>query len=329
MAALALAGCKTTLTVQRHPAFYDPSLKTVAVATFANATLRAEAGEFLAQRLADALEANGTYNVIGPKELKAKFAEAKIALAPDADIQAVVAGVRACGGAQAVITGTVKGFSADRGSHVEIGDGFGPAFGSGSWRHGHYYGSRTAVRQYSYAYSYVSAIAGMVRVADGKTLHATPRTLVARFRSSEGSERTSDEILTRAADAVAFALVREFAVTPWKIKVSRRKTLRTARADTDDALDFTNDFRTDDEKIIVVLRLPAEADRNAFSLVVTAKDSDKPLAEETFTWSADDEHRTFTFTPKKLAEAAEGHDFEVRLLLGDRQVMDRSFEIED
>jgi len=330
LACFVAAGCDTTMTVQRYPAFYDPSLKSLAVLPFTNATLHARAGEFLAGRLAAALQANGTYEVTGPEELKAKLAAAKIALPPKAAAGAMLAAVRKLGGIQAVLIGTVTGFSADRGSTVEIDDWYGPGFGWGYWRHGHhYYGSYATARQYYYTHAYVSAGASMVRVADGRTIHATVSPLAARVRSRGDVDRTRSEVLSEAADAVVRALVGEFAVAPTRLKISRGKTLRTARPQEGGTLELTDDFRADEDTMCVLVRLPAEADRNPFRLTITEKKHHKVLAEETFTWSAKDETRQFTFSPRKLAEAAGGEKFRVTLHLRDEPVVDRGFKIED
>jgi hypothetical protein len=328
LAAAAAAGCDASLPVQRYPAFYDPALKAVAVTVFANATPRERAGEFMADRLAAALKANGTYEVLGPRELKARLAEAKVPLPPEADLQDALAALRRLGGIQAVITGTVKGFSADRGSYYEVDDVYGPGFGWGYWPHWRYYGSYGVVRQYSYTYAYVSVAAELIRVSDGKTIHSMPAPLAARLRSRSGADRTGDEMLAETADAVAYGLVEEFAVVPKTLKIPKGETLRTARPRGDGELKFTNDFRPDEEQMVVVLHLPAEADRNTFRLAITPKKTEEVLAEETFTWSAEDAARSFTFSPRKLAEAAKREDFEVRLYVGDELALKRGFEIE-
>ena len=329
LAAVAAAGCDAALPVQRYPAFYDPALGTVAVTVFANATPRQRAGEFMADRLTAALKANGTYNVTGPKELKAKLAKAEILLRPEADVQDTVAALRKLGGIQAVVTGTVRDFSADRGSYYEVDNWYGPGYGWGYSSHWRHYGSYGIIRQYSYTYAHVSVAADLIRVSDGKTIHSTPAPLAARLRSGTGADRTGDEMLTETADAVAGGLVEEFAVVPKTLRISRSKTLRTARPGEDGELKFTNDFRPDEEQMVVVLHLPAEADRNTFRLAIAPKKSEEVLAEETFTWSAADGTRKFVFSPRKLAEAAKGDDFEVRLYVGDELALKRGFEIEE
>ena len=337
MLAAAVGGCSTTVTLQHYPSFHEPSLKTVAVAPFANATLHDKAGQFLAERLAEALRANRTYEVVGPQELTARFEAAGIKLPAGAAPTTIAEGVRKLGGIQAVIVGTARGFSAERGSYVEIeegypyyGYGWGYGYGRRDWGYGgHGYGGYPIYRQYSYTQAYAAASAKMVRVADGEVLHVTAQPLAARRVSGRYPSDTKDQVLLEAGDAVVGGLVAEFAVVPMRVKINKGKALRTARAGKEaDELKNTNDFRLDDEKLYVVVSLPPEADRNEFRLVIAREDDDKPLAEETIRWSAADASRRLAYSPRDLADAAGGPgDFEARLYLGDQRILGRGFEI--
>ena len=81
-------GCTATMAVRHYPDFYDPQIKNVAVVPFANSSLNPQGGQFVAERLAEALKANGTYTVVGPKEVTDKLFEAKVALPPAMDAKA-------------------------------------------------------------------------------------------------------------------------------------------------------------------------------------------------------------------------------------------------
>ena len=342
--AAALGGCTTKLTVRHHPSFYDPSLKTVAVLPFANATLSDKAGEFLADRLAEALKANGTYQIVGPRELPAPLAAAGQKQPGSVDLGATAAALRELGGVDAFLVGTVRNFSADHASYLEVDDWY-PGFGWGysRWgryygyggyhRHGGYgwYGGAVVYRRRSYTHALVAADAALVRVSDGKMIHATPGTLTARVQSDRSPSKTRIEALVAAARAVAARLVDEFAVTSQTVKISKGKTLRTARPDKEaDKLDFTGGFRIDEEVIYVLLTLPAAADRNEFRLTITPKGRDEPLAEETVRWSAADESVRLTFSPRELADAAGGPGkFDLRLYAGEKLVLKRGFQIKD
>jgi hypothetical protein len=329
------AGCNATLTVQYYPSFYDPELKTVAVVPFANRTLHAKAGEFLTERLAEALKANGTYQVIAPGELKARLSGARLTLPDGADANTIAAALGKLGGVQAFLTGTVTGFAAGQGSYAEVWDDdwYGPGWGwAYGYRRRHWgYGMggwHRTYRRYVYTHAHVAARASLVRVADGKTIHVTPAPLAARVRSFNEPPKLPDELLAEAADAVADGLVREFAVAPMRVKIDKGKTLRTARRRPGGELDFTNDFRAAADEMVVVLRLPPEAARNAFRLVIARKKQPQPLAEETFTWSAKDDTRQFAFSPRGLVEAAGPGQFELRLYCNDRLVLRRGLRID-
>ena len=203
----------------------------------------------------------------------------------------------------------------------------GGGFGAGRWGYG-VGGSYTTYRRYSYTHAYVAASASLVRVGDGALLHATPAPMAARVRSTDEPQRLTDELLMHTAGVVADALVREFAVAPTVVKVNKGKALRTARRRADGQLKHTNDFRRDEEELLVVLRLPPEADRNDFRLVLARKKRDEPLAEERITWSRKDASLEFAFPIRALVEAGGTGDFDARLYLGEQLVLKRGFEIE-
>ena len=337
------AGCSATLPVQQYPPFYDPELKTVAVLAFANKTLHPKAGEHLSGRLAEALRDNGTYEVVDPEALKTKLLEADLTPAPGADAEAVAAALRKLGGIDAFLIGEVTGFAAERGSYAEVWEDpwYGPGYGgSGRWgwgwgyRRWHPYwgyglsGHYPVYRRYSHTNAYVAARAALVRTADGSTIHATPVPLAAHLRSVDEPPRMRDELLMDAAAAVADGLVGTFAIVPKRLKVSKGKTLRTARKRPDGELKFTDDFRAGETELVVVLRLPPAAARNAFRIVLARKKDPQPVAEETVVWSADDEALELAFSLPALVEAAGTGDFEARLYAGETLVLKRGFEID-
>jgi hypothetical protein len=69
MTASIVGGCETKFTVEHYPDFYKPSVGSVAVLPFENATYRKGAGELVAAHLSTALTGNGTYKVTGPLQL--------------------------------------------------------------------------------------------------------------------------------------------------------------------------------------------------------------------------------------------------------------------
>jgi hypothetical protein len=340
--ALATAGgCKATIPVRQYPSFYDPAVRTVAVLDFDNRTLRGPAGTFLGRRVADALEANGTYKVIGPAALKGKLAAAGASIPQGADVEAVATVLRGLGGIDAFLAGSVTGFGADRSSHIEV-DHFGyyGGYAYGWPRHGYRHGRWRGYGYGSYGYgggyptfwyydltrAHVAASASLIRTTDAAVLGQTPIPLSARL-SSEDPSATADEVLTAAADAVADRIVEAFAVVPRKIKVDRDKLLRTARPGEGKSLRFTDDFRGDEDEMLAVVRLPRAAARNVFRLAVTRKSDDDVLAEKQFEWSARDGSRGFPFSPKRLVEAGDTEKYDLSLFVDDLLVTKREFRI--
>lgn len=325
--AAAVGGCKATMSVQQYPACYDPDLKSVAVVEFANGTLRPRAGEFLTDRLAAALKANGTYAVVGPGELKGRLRAAGLELPAGADAKTTAGVLRRLGGVQAFLTGSVRAFSAERTSYVEVEHVH--FHGGYHWRRPRY-GFRyhyPLYRHYVYTRAHAAADAALVRVADGETIYATPSPVSARLGARDDPPWMLDEYLTEAADAVADGLVEAFAVVPKQLRLDAGKLLRTARRREDGRLKFTDDFRAGDEELVVVLRLPPTAARNEFRLAAARKDQEQAVTEEQFLWSAKDRSREFVFSPRKLAEAAGPGKFQVRFYSGRQLVLKRGFEI--
>jgi len=338
--AAALGGCETELTVEHYPSFYDPSIRTVAVVPFANTTLRDNAGEYLAQRVAESLQANGTYETIGPGELTAKLTEAGLKMPRQAGREDIATALRTLGGVDAFVVGTVRAFSADRASFAEI-EHFHPRYGWGYYHGGYYrhrrgygpytYGGATVYHYREYTHALVSVDAAVLRVSDGAALYTTPGALTARVQSGDSRYGTRDQTLVQAARAAAERFVGEVAVAPRTVRIDKGKSLRTARAGKRPGeLKFTDDFEIDDEALHVVLALPPEADRNEFRLTIAPKGRSAPVAEETIVWSRADDRVQLSFSPRELADAAGGPGkFDVRLHAAGRAVLKRGFEIED
>lgn len=94
------------------------------------------------------------------------------------------------------------------------------------------------------------------------------------------------------------------------------------------SLKFTDDFRADQDEMIVAVHLPAAAARNDFRLTIARKGSSQHVAEEAFTWSRDRETRQFVFSIPALVLAAGTGDFDLSLRSGDTLLLTRHFEIE-
>ena len=323
--ATAAGGCKVAVDVQQYPAFYDPALKSVVVLDFTNATPHDRAGEYVAKHLARALRANGTYQVIGPRQLSEKLQAASLTLPAYADAETTAATLRQLGDVQAFVTGSVKVFSID--CFIRTRSYFHAGYGWGHWLVG-LGGGFPAWHHQTHVRARVAADATFIAVEDGQILHATPMPVAGKVTRRGYPSTMGEEVLAEAAGAVANSLVEAFAIVPKQVRLSAGKTLRTARYADDEKLKYTDDFRSDDERMVVVLRLPAEAARNPFRLTIARKGRDEVLAERDFVWSAEDQQHGFTFSPRDLAQAGGVGDYDVHLYAGDRLVLKQDFEID-
>jgi len=333
-----VGGCKATFTVEHYPEFYDPKLESVAVANFANESTHARAGELVASRLAAALKANGTYKtVVGPLELASRLAAAGAALPPRATRADLLAALRKLGGIQAVLTGTVRTFAAERATYVEADEfyepwyggyyGYGRGWGRHHWGYGGWGWRYPLYRSYSYVRAVASADAELTAVKDGEILYAPPGPVTARLEAGANAGPLADEALGAAASLLAARLVETFAVAPMALRVDRGKLLRTARPVGQSSLDFTNDFREEEKTLLVVVSLPPEAALNEFRIVVAARGSKEPLASETFLWPRQERRHVLSLSPAALLAQSTKGKFDARLYRGDKEIAKRSFDI--
>jgi hypothetical protein len=315
--------------LRQRPSFYDPKLRTVAVLDFVNETPHPDAGRWVTNRLVAALKANGTYDVVGPRELAGRLAAAGLTWPAEGRVQDAAARLRRLGGIQAFLAGGVTAFTS---SMTRYMPGESPGEGVPPVHLGRYrpwslmvplptYGPR------SYAEAHVAAGALFYRVADGRRIHATPRILGARVASDDFRGRQRGAGLAEAVDALVEQLVRTFAITWREVTFPARHALRTARRRGDGTLKYTDGLRADEAQLHVVVALPPEAAGHSFRLAVVRKGSEEVLAEEHLLWPAGRARRTVTFSPRALADAAGAGTFHVKLYSGPHLVLQRDVEI--
>jgi hypothetical protein len=360
---IALTGCQKSFWVRQYPEFYTPDLKTVAVTPFYNETAQVGIGEIYANRLARALKANGTYDVLGPRELAGLFAEKELqpGSAPSTQTGAgaplaysgagpsppgarratvpspvVMEALRNQGKAQACIVGTLVSCSAIGSRSVvwDEPDGY-PYYAYrpyypyyGHYRYGWGYGDYPDYHYEFVTEAHVAVEASMLRVSDGKVLHSTP-TVHATAAMSSYSPRPARDVLDEAMNTSVRQLLGRFAIVPVKISVSEGKDFRTALRQRDGTWEFSDKFGAADEQMYVVLRLPRPADRNSFRLTITPKGQpNNVLASEDFQWSREDRSRGFVFSPKQIAAGMGPGSYSVNFHSGGELVMKHGFRIE-
>jgi hypothetical protein len=123
---LSLGGCAKSFTARKYPAFYDPNLRTVAVVPFANETYTQGAGILVAEDLAAALQLNGTYTIISPRQLLTFVRQKKLEELSERDSAQDGEVFRGFGSVQAFVMGRVLRAGtfaqSDPGSHNYAGD---------------------------------------------------------------------------------------------------------------------------------------------------------------------------------------------------------------
>jgi hypothetical protein len=326
-------GCTQTIEVDHYPSFYEPSLEKVAVLAFRNDSLRPRAGMFLSTRLAAALRGNGTYRVIGPKQAAARLAEKGVELPADMDPQRALEAVRDLGEADAFVLGSVNAFSADRHTYTDVDyvylhGGYG---GYHPWHYGYgaRYGRRVPVyRSYDYTTARAVGSASLIRVADGEVLAVVPFSSGIEGAAAHGGSLGLEEAMTRSAEIAVRRMLEGFAVVPMEIEVDPGKALRTARPGEDGRPEYTSTFRSGQGRLLAVVDLPREADRNEFRLGILAEDRERPLLEERFTWSAGEGPREVSFDLGELIERAGPGEYELVLYSRGKPALRREFEVE-
>jgi len=321
---LALGGCEKTLVVRHYPEFYNERIKTVAVMPFYNETWRSRAGEIFASRLAALLKANGTYDVLGPRELGT---EGLLKPATPPATRPVIEQLGKSGKVQALIYGTVTTCSASGHSYL-VADDEGP-----DWYYpdgGRFHRYRYDYPQYHYEFvtqANVEVTATMIKVSDGSVLCSTPTPVQATVTLNSYSPPSRD-VLTDAVDKAAGQLVGLIAIVPVKVKVNPAKDLRTATGRRSGQWLYSDVFGLEDEAIHVVLHLPPAADRNPFRLTISPQgDTGEVLAAEDFQWSSKDNVRGFAFSLTEIVAGAGPGPYQVNFYAGGKLVMRHSFAV--
>jgi hypothetical protein len=320
---MALAGCSETLTITQVPEFYTPDLKAIAVAPFRNQTTRKGAGDIIADNLATGLMANGTYKTFNRNDLKAVMDESDLQIAMGGNSAAAADKLKKLTQVQAILVGSVTTFSATSNSQPQqVAD-----YAYDSKGNQYIAGYHTEVQTRNEAN--VTVTASLIRVSDGTTIYATPQPLWARVWA-QGSPPGKDihACSSEASAMVAAQLLETFAPVRKQIKVDRSKALQTASELYDNKWTYKDKFKPTDQKMFVVVALPASCDRNRFRLVIVKKDQREDQATQDFTWSKEHAGFGYAFDPSKIAAKGGPGEYEVKFYSGPEPVMRRKFTIQ-
>lgn len=317
------AGCSKDMWIMRIPEFYTPELQSVAVASFRNQTDQNGAGDIIADKLAASLMANGSYRVFNRNDLKAVMDENDLQLALGGGSSGDTDQLSKLSSVQAVLVGAVTTYSSTSNSQQRQD----PVYATDRAGNSYVAGYRTYTQ--TRHEGNVSVTATLIRVSDGTTIFATPEPLWTRVWS-EGSppQKDCNACLYEAADSVVSQLVATFAPVRMQIKINPSKALRTATELYDNKWNYKDKFSADDEKMFVVVALPASCDRNSFRLVIVRKNERVDLAAQDIKWDRQYGAYGYLFSPKDIAAKAGPGDYEVKFYSGPEPIMRRTFKIE-
>ena len=323
--AAGLGGCTKQIPIYRIPAFWQPDeFDGLAVMPFRNASTYPAAGELVTAAAAARLVANGTYDrVYNPQDLHILLNRRGLKDYKESEIPSLLAGLD---DVQAALTGTVlmmEGvedrewrrepiYKTDRSGNQRVVD----------HREFYYYKNHATV----------SVTASLVSTVTGETLHSTLAPIRAHVESEgEDPEMTLEQCVLEAVDEIVTGLISEFAITETVIEVDPNKAfLITAGEYYDGEWEERTSFAADETEMVVVIKLPFDADRNTFRLAVARKGEREDLDEVEFTWSRDYPARghEIRFDPSEIAAAGGAGAYVVKFYAGEGEpVMDKPFTL--
>ncbi|MCE5326687.1 MAG: CsgG/HfaB family protein [Planctomycetaceae bacterium] len=316
-------GCTKTITITRYPAFYDPSLKSVAVVPFRGNNSAASLA--ISDALAGAMAANGTYAVYNRNDLAALMNEKDLQLAFGGDAAAAASQFSKLGKVQAILVGNLVTYAATtrnepKSDPIYSYDGNGNSYVSGYRK---YVLTRNEAN--------VAVTATLIRVADGRPIHATPQQLKATsWAQGSPPPRDAHGCLANAVDGVVGQMVAEFAVTQCQIKVNPNEDCRTAAALYDNKWEYADRFSTQDDKMFVVVKLPGVCNNNRFRLTIVRSGERVDLATHDLLWSSKFGSFGYGFSPREIAAKGGGAgEYIAKFYSGPEPVMTHAFRIEE
>jgi hypothetical protein len=327
---LIAAGCSQKITITQYPEFYSEDLKTVAVVPFRNTTNIKTAGDTIAEQFARSLAGTQTYQVFSRYDLKTVLDEQDLRLALGGDATEAAKAMGKSGKVQALITGAVTAYSWSTRNEPKRD----PVYSYDNKGNQYISGYRDWVQTHNEAT--VAVTAAMLKVSDGSgsTIHATPNPAQATISSDSTSygppNMDPNACLTVATRNVVNQLVEEFAVVRKVISVSPAKAFRTASDFYDNKYNYTNNFSSNDAKMLVCVNLPACCDRNRFRITVVKDGSREELANIELVWQRQwsaGPGTHFELSPKEIAGKAGPGTYLVKFYSGPEPVLTQKIQI--
>ncbi len=360
---MALGGCAKSFKAREYPAFYDSSLRTVAIVPFRNQTYAPGAGLLVAQDMAMALRVNGTYSVLPPRRLESLLREKKLPELSRTDSAKNAETLRKLGSVQAFIMGRVlydssaaRAYPADyrdafsyakgniflarlryqlvdddeegegEGDEGEEGEDFDGDFGPDygyGWGYPYYY-----YPEYM-AEATVAVEVSMIRVSDGQVLYTTPGPIEGHADIESWHHIAPVSATLDAAHRAVVKAVRDIAAVPVTVTVDPHNDIRTAAGKTDGKWDYRDTFGPSDARMYVVLQLPPTVGHDAFRVTITPRGNPGDVvATKDVVWPVGATVHGIEFSPKEIAARKGPGPYTANFYARGQQVMQRDFKIE-
>ena len=313
-----LGGCVKKIPIVQYPIFWDHAPKTVAVTPFRNETNLQHIGMQVTNDLGTQLSANGSYVVYDRTLLKAYLNEQDLQRAFSSDQDAAAAAMVKIGKVQAILTGAVTTCNWPR-TRTEVKvrtQQFRSASGVKYTRPVNYYVHTNEAE--------LKANAVLLRMTPNgpQVIHSCP--LRGYVKSTGETPKYSREACMSIARAqIIEQLLDQFAVIRKLIQVKPSEAFFTA-TDQPYAGKWPKEKKFSlaaGQKIILVLMLPPQCDRNRFKITVSRKEGRADIASFDVQWtkamSAIPNGKQFILDPADLAAKGGGPgDYVIRLFSG-------------
>ena len=316
IAMTALGGCVKKIPIVQYPIFWDQAPKTVAVTPFRNETPLKHIGMQVTSDLATKLSANGSYTVYDRTLLKAYLDENDLQRAFSSDLDAAASAMVKIGKVKAILTGaiTICNWPRTRTEVKVVTQEFFNPDGSSFIKQ---------VKQYTHTNeAELKANAALLRITPNgpQVIHSCS---VRGYMKSSSPKYNRDACMTIARAQVAQQLLEEFAVIRKLIQVKPSEAFFTA-TDQPYAGEWPKSKKfsiSSGQKIILVLMLPIQCDRNTFRITVSRKKGRTELAAFDVKWtkemSSAPAGQQFVLSPTELASKGGGPgDYVIRLFSG-------------
>ena len=330
----------------QYPAFFDPddpsrNVKSIVVLPFRNQASKAagaRAGEAVSEELSGLLSNSGTYQkVYNRADLRLLMDQQDLAIAAGGDSNAMASALRKRGAVEALVTGAVTAYDSSSRTRTELKQqlvGFNPQTKAPIYR--------PVMMQITSNEGTVTVTSALIRVRDGAQIHATGP-VYGRYKSEGTAGVASEpECLRRATSQAVFGAKEHFAVVRKTVNVSG-DALRVASAYYDGEWDEEDEFTTVDTEAFVVLKLPAQCDRNRFRIVIVREGRQKDLFVQKVRWvnkvqpvyagsqlnaNPSQVGLGFRFSPKELAQKGGPGTYVAKFYAGPRPALTYEFDIE-